>query len=491
MNILIVDDHPSNLKLLRAQLEAEGMTVLEANDGAEALVALGLGPVDAVISDVLMPNMDGYQLCHAMRKTARFNPIPCILYSNTFASESNRELGLEFGADLFLKKPAPVETILAALSGLIRQGGRQMRKEGGTIQHLKETQPYSEHLVHELERQNAGAEETKQRLLEVNHKLLLRTRRLEKFEAELREANEELERRVCERTAELEMANEELASFSYSVSHDLRAPLRAISGFSQMVLNKSTGQLDETSRKNLHHVVDATCEMTQLIDALLSLSRVTRGDLVRRPLDLSAIAQTVIDELQHAGSDRLTEIVIQPHLAASADAQLLRIVLTNLLGNAWKFSRRTASPCIEVGARDVEGLRTYFVRDNGAGFDMAYAKKLFGAFQRLHSREEFEGTGIGLATVQRIIHRHGGKVWSESAPGWGATFYFTLGPSSLPPATSLSHAVGPPFSSVEVGGRKVERSAGQQNDLKALQDSHSQTSALRSTRSTSKCIDTV
>jgi signal transduction histidine kinase len=433
MNILIVDDHPTNLKLLRAQLEAEGMTVLEACDGMEALAVLERGSVGAVISDVLMPNMDGYQLCHAMRKNARFNPIPCILYSNTFASESNRELGLEFGADLFLKKPAPVETILGALNELILKGGRQPRKEVKTIQHLQDSQPYSEHLIHELERQNAKSEETKQRLLKVNHKLLLRTRRLEKLEAGLRETNEELERRVGERTAELEVANEELAAFSYSVSHDLRAPLRAIRGFSQILLGETAGRLDEAGRGHLQHVIGATNEMSQLIDAMLSLARVTRADLIRRPVDLSAIAQIAIDKLKQGASDRATKVVIQPDLVATADAQLLGIVLTNLLGNAWKFSRKTASPCIELGGREADGVWTFFVRDNGAGFDMAYADRLFGAFQRLHSAEDFEGTGIGLATVQRIIHRHGGRIWAESVPLQGTTFYFTLTTSGLGP----------------------------------------------------------
>lgn len=429
MKLLIVDDHPTNLKLLRAQLEAEGMTVLEARDGREALAVLERGSLDAVISDVLMPNMDGYQLCHAMRKNAQLNPIPCILYSNTFASESNRELGLEFGADLFLKKPATVETILGALIELILKG--KPRQEVKTVEPLQDSQLYSEHLIDELERQNARSEETKQRLLKVNHKLLLRTRRLEKLEAGLRATNEELERRVGERTAELEMANEELASFSHSVSHDLRAPLRAIRGFSQILLEDTIGRLDEAGRGHLEHVISATNEMGQLIDSLLSLAYVTRSDLIRRPVDLSTIAHTAIDKLKHGASGRATQVLIQPDLVASADAQLVGIVLTNLLGNAWKFSRKTADPCIELGSREVDGQRTFFVRDNGVGFDMAYADRLFGAFQRLHPSKDFEGTGIGLATVQRIIHRHGGRIWAESVPLQGTTFYFTL-PTSGP-----------------------------------------------------------
>ncbi|MEO5959529.1 MAG: response regulator, partial [Opitutaceae bacterium] len=303
MNILVADDHPTNLKLLRAQLEAEGMTVLEAHDGVQALAALERGPVDAVISDVLMPNMDGYQLCHAMRQTARFEAIPCILYSNTFDSESNRELGLMFGADLFLKKPAPVATILAALDELLAKGSPPAKRVQ-TEQHGHETKPYSEHLIGRLERQNAGNEATKQRLLKTNHKLLSRTKKLEKIEAELRGANEQLERRVTERTAELETANQELESFSYSVSHDLRAPLRAIQGFSRLALTNNAGKLDDASRSNLDRVITAADDMTQLIDALLSLSKVARADLVRRPVNLSATAKTVCDELAQAAPGR-------------------------------------------------------------------------------------------------------------------------------------------------------------------------------------------
>jgi light-regulated signal transduction histidine kinase (bacteriophytochrome) len=211
-----------------------------------------------------------------------------------------------------------------------------------------------------------------------------------------------------------------------------------------MVLIKAAGHMDETSRSYLKRVIAATRDMTQLIDALLSLSQVTSSELLRRPISLSILAQTVIDELTQSSSNRSTEIVIQSNLMANADSRLLRIVLTNLLGNAWKFTGKTARPCLEFGATDSDGLRTYFVRDNGAGFDMAYASRLFGAFQRLHSSEDFEGTGIGLATVQRIIRRHGGKVWAKGAPQQGATFYFTLSGDIPQPATGAhDHSLRP------------------------------------------------
>jgi PAS domain S-box-containing protein/excisionase family DNA binding protein len=230
-----------------------------------------------------------------------------------------------------------------------------------------------------------------------------------------------------ERNRELALANRELEAFSYSVSHDLRAPLRAISGFSRIVLEDHADNLDETGREYLREVIGASAEMGRLIDDLLRLSRVTSADLQLEPTDLSVLAREVATSLAKRTPERLVSVVIAKSLEGQGDARLLRVVLDNLLGNAWKFTRVTPAARIEVGVTERGGRPAYFVRDNGAGFNMAYAAKLFGAFQRLHSAKEFEGTGVGLATVQRIIHRHGGEVWAEAEVGRGATFYFTLG----------------------------------------------------------------
>lgn len=229
---------------------------------------------------------------------------------------------------------------------------------------------------------------------------------------------------------ELEATNRELEAFSYSVSHDLRAPLRSIDGFSQILLEDYTDVLDEEGANYLGRVRAASQRMGQLIDDLLVLSRMTRTSLRREIVDLSALAQSVADELRERDPNREVEFSIAGGLSGSGDARLLRVTLENLLGNAWKFTSGKEGARIEFGAMQREGspgFPAYFVRDNGAGFDMAYAGKLFGAFQRLHSPEEFEGTGIGLATVQRVIRRHGGAVWAEGEVGRGATFYFTLG----------------------------------------------------------------
>ena len=250
--------------------------------------------------------------------------------------------------------------------------------------------------------------------------------RIQEQNAELQRARDEMEQRVIARTVQLEAANKELESFSYSVSHDLRAPLRGIDGFSQALLEDYGDRLDAQGKSYLQRVRAASQRMAELIDDMLSLSRVSRGEMKSETVDLGALAQNIAAELQNVDRRRQVEFTIAAGLLAKGDARLLRVVLENLLRNAWKFTGKNSTAKIEVGVDRQNGQPVYFVRDDGAGFDMAYAEKLFGAFQRLHSSTEFQGTGIGLATVQRVIRRHGGRVWAESKVGQGATFYFTL-----------------------------------------------------------------
>jgi PAS domain S-box-containing protein len=234
------------------------------------------------------------------------------------------------------------------------------------------------------------------------------------------------EREILLRTAQLEAANKELEAFSYSVSHDLRAPLRSIDGFSQALLEDCADALDEQGKSYLHRVRAAAQRMGSLIDDFLNLSKVTRSEIHVERLNMSNLARSIAAGLQKTQPERQVEFQIEDGLDATADARLLRIVLENLLGNAWKFTSKRAQATIEMGVAKSNGGHAYFVRDNGAGFDASYADRLFGAFQRLHAMAEFPGTGVGLATVQRIIQRHGGRVWAEGAVDRGATFYFTL-----------------------------------------------------------------
>ncbi len=266
----------------------------------------------------------------------------------------------------------------------------------------------------------------------VTHYLGIQTdiTRQKQREDEITRLNSELEVRVMERTAELESANHELESFSYSVSHDLRAPLRAIDGFSSILEDEFEGLLNETARNYLARMRGASQRMGQLIDDLLGLSRVTRAGLTLENVDLSQMARDIGDELTRADPQRRIAVSFLPGLHATGDRNLLHIAMFNLLENAWKYTRRAPNPAVAFGSIERHNVRAFYVRDNGAGFDMRYASKLFAPFQRLHGPMEFEGTGIGLATVARIIRRHGGRIWAESEIDRGATFFFTLGGSS-------------------------------------------------------------
>lgn len=257
-------------------------------------------------------------------------------------------------------------------------------------------------------------------------------------EAQLRQMNAELERRVQERTADLQAANRELEAFCYSISHDLRAPLRAVSGFSQNLAEDYRPHLDDAGQDMLQRITNGCAKMGNLIDDLLNLSRLSRAQMRPRLVDLTQVAREVVKELQQADPARSIDVRIAEGLTAMGDAGLLRASLANLLGNAWKFSSRQPDARIEFGQRRngeaplppgaaaPSRAPVFFVRDNGAGFDMKYADKLFAPFQRLHANADFAGTGIGLAIVQRVVHRHGGMIWFDAAPNQGATFYFTL-----------------------------------------------------------------
>jgi PAS domain S-box-containing protein len=258
-------------------------------------------------------------------------------------------------------------------------------------------------------------------------------------EEQIRQSNALLEQRIAARTEQLEFSNRELEAFAYTVAHDLRTPLRSISSFSEALVEDCAGQLDSLGRDYLRRITGGAKRMAELIDGILSLSRVNRTALDSRPCDLTAMAHAIVEQLQTLQPERSVRAFIQEGLVEQGDPRLLHSALENLLGNAWKFTRERPDARIEFSStQDARGVRVYQVRDNGAGFDMAFQDKLFGVFQRLHTQEEFEGHGVGLAALQRIFRRHGGRVWGEGEPGRGACFRFTLNEFPLPPGTAAS-----------------------------------------------------
>jgi len=382
--ILAVDDSLTYLQSLAAALTEEGYDVVLARSGEEALALLAVQPVDCILLDLLMPGLSGQETCERIKAAPAVRDIPVIMLTAVEDRDAMIQ-GLGAGADDYISKASDFEVLKARVRAQIRR--KQFEQEHRRIR--------DELLRKEIEATEAQA-----------------ARRLAETRAALVE--------------ELERKNQELEAFSYSVSHDLRAPLRAIDGFSRIVLEKADA-LDPKSRDYLQRVRAAAQRMGELIDDLLELSRVGRAELHRTRVNLSEMARCVLAELARR-TGRTVEVRVEDGLYAEADRRLIQIVLENLLGNSWKFTAGVAAPRIEVGAERNDRLPVFFVRDNGAGFDMAYADKLFRPFQRLHGDAEFPGTGIGLATVQRVVDRHGGRVWAEGEVGRGATVRFTLPP---------------------------------------------------------------
>jgi two-component system sensor histidine kinase/response regulator len=408
MKVLIVDDVETNRKLLRANLESEGLETFEASDGIEALMALEHQKADVIISDILMPHMDGYQFCQKVRKDARFADMPFIFYTSTYTALGDEKLAIDCGADRYLKKPAPAGEIMNAIRELSAPGS-QRSKTPRQAEDALVMREYNETLVRKLEERN---------------------QKLENARAEIAFANEQLERRVKERTTELEAANQELEAFSDSIAHDMRSPLTAIALLSDILLEECRGHVSERAMEGLGFIGDAVRRMNDLSVDLLRLASANRAEMSLEEIDLSSLSLGIAEELQRAHPERRVEFVAAPGIVATGDSGLLPIALENLLGNAWKYTGKTPHPRIEFCVELRKGEPVFCVRDNGAGFDMACADKLFTTFCRLHSAADFPGTGIGLSTVHRIIVRHGGRIWAESAPGQGASFYFTLGASA-------------------------------------------------------------
>jgi two-component system sensor histidine kinase/response regulator len=380
VNILLVDDQPANLVALEAMLQGLGQNLIKAESGREALRWLLTHEFAVILLDVKMPEMDGFETAELIRERDKSRHTPILFLTAGDNTQTQVVRGYAVGAVDYLVKPVVPEFVRSKVAVFV-----------------------------ELAKKNE--------LLRRQAKLL----------AESEQAALELAETRAELVRDLEHKNRELESFSYAVSHDLRAPLRRIDSFSRAVLESQGDRLDEAGQRFLSRVREASQHMSQLIDDVLHLSRVTRADLRDQEVDLSSIAGLILTRLQESDPKRKMDAKVRPGVLVTGDCQLLKIAMENLLENAWKFTAKEPESRIEFGMMQAGGEATYFVRDNGAGFDMTYTDRLFGPFQRLHPQGEFPGNGIGLATVQRIIHRHGGRVWAEGLVGQGATFYFTMG----------------------------------------------------------------
>lgn len=369
VNILLVDDDPTKRFALKTVLAPLGETVVEASSGADALRQLLRQEFAVVLLDVRMPMMDGFDTAQLIRQRPRSELTPIIFVTALDKAETDMGRGYELGAVDFVFAPV-VPAILRAKVAVFVD--------------------------------------------------------LYRAQQELRRYRTQLEELVEARTTALTAINRELEAFSYSVSHDLRAPLLAFDGLSKSLLDDYGERLDSRARDYLQRMRGASQRMGEVFDGLQSLFRVTSGEIHRERVDISALATEIADEMEESNPDRQVAMTIAPELSASADARLMRILLGNLISNAWKYTSKKQNAAVEVGSELVDGEARHFVRDNGVGFDMLYSHKLFGAFQRLHSQSEFPGAGIGLATVRRIVNRHGGRSWAEGAVGEGATFYFVV-----------------------------------------------------------------
>ncbi len=367
-HLFIIDDEAPHLKALCDTLTAQGYAATGFTSAREALAHLRKQPCALILTDLMMPEMDGIAL---LRAALEIDPHLVGVVMTGHGTIDTAVAAMKQGALDYILKPFKLSTLIPVLA----------------------------------------------------RALAVRRLRLE---------NETLQQHLRDRTRELEAANKELESFSYSVSHDLRAPLRAIGGFTEMLLEHLGDRVDGQALAYAGNVRTGITRMNALIDDLLRLARTTRAEMHLMPVDLSRLAGDIAKKLQATAPDRPCDWIIAPALTVAADPALLRVALENLLSNAWKYTGRASRARIELGVEaQPDGTSAYYVRDNGAGFDMKYAHRLFGAFQRLHTEKDFPGTGVGLATVQRIIHKHGGRIWAKAAPGEGATFYFTLSPAPI------------------------------------------------------------
>lgn len=404
INILLVDDHPENLLAIGAILETPSYNLVKALSGEEALKCLLYHDFAVILMDVQMPGMDGFETAAVIRNRKRSRHTPIIFLTAIDKSQNRVVTGYELGAVDYLFKPVVPEILQSKVAVFV-----------------------------DLFRKTEEIKQQAAQLAIANQQLAEEIIQRRQAEEQVNKLNQDLEQRALD----LEATNQELRAFNYAVSHDLRGYINRIAGFSQALLEDYVDKLDVEGKRYLQAVYSATYRMKDLMNDLLRLSKVTHWELQYQSVNFSALAQEITTELKQAAPQRQVEVAIMPDIVVQGDRGLLKIALENLLGNAWKYTSKKTGSCIEFGLwksevaipkspRGPSNGVMYFVRDNGVGFDMSEADKLFNPFYRLHTATEFEGTGIGLATVQRIIHRHGGQIWAESKVEQGTTFYFTL-----------------------------------------------------------------
>jgi len=388
-SILVVDDNPDNLELLKEILLKAGYIVNTAYNGESALNSVKNNCPVLILLDIMMPDINGYEICHLLKSDKKTEKIP-IIFISALDDKKSKTKGLEVGGIDFITKPFFNGEVLARVKTHISI--RQMQLN--------------------LELQNRELSK------EINERKLA--------EKKILKLNEELENRVKERTRQLEAANKELESFCYSVSHDLRAPLRAMNSFAIILINEYSQTLSDEAIRYLSKITENAKKMSILIDNLLKLSHLNKKEIVFSKINMYELADNVYNELHSLSEKDFIDFRLTQIPDAYGELSLMRQVWTNLIENAIKFTFKKTERIIEIGFQQNDFENIYYVKDNGAGFNMEYSKKLFAVFERLHNNNEFKGTGVGLAIVERIISRHNGKIWAESETDKGAVFFFSL-----------------------------------------------------------------
>lgn len=473
-SILIVDDKEQNLFALEKVLQQADATIIKATSGNEALKITLNNEISLAILDVQMPGMDGYELAELLRSEEKTRSIPLIFLSAVYSDEPHVFRGYQAGAVDFITKPFNPMHLLSKVNILLQLDRYRLEEkrnlarfpaenpnpvlritENGRINYANASSRFL------LDNWHCAAGQTLPRDVLNLAQTAMETSSVKRVDVQcsdhffsltlapfpdagyvnlyglditerkraetmVQELNRDLEKRVKERTAELEEAIKELEAFSYTVSHDLRAPLRGIDGFSKILVEENEEKLDDEGKRILGIIRQNTKKMGKLIDDLLEFSRVRRSDIHRTDVNMTHLADDVMMGLSIFKKKADVELTVDSPSPAFVDRSMIRHVLANLLSNSLKFSTTRDRPVIEFGGSEGDHENTYFIRDNGVGFDMRYRDKLFGVFQRLHRASDFPGTGVGLAIVKRIVTRHGGRVWAESELENGATFYFTL-----------------------------------------------------------------